>query len=162
MSNTSLIPQELALENHTDAIRRVVGRGKAWSASDLSEATGIPERTIQSYRAGKATPGRAFEATLMTTLPPIYAADLLALSGLGGVVPVEPMAYDVPSIMSELAGQLQRIAARLADDGRFCHVDRANTKPELETLALTLLSVAVSMAEPTEDAVRLVPRDAEG
>lgn len=137
MANCNSISAELAQETFTDALRRLVGRGKEWSVAALSEATGIDERTINSYRTGETAPCLHKLLRIAAVLGPAFVTEVLAPAGLGGVERIGHAESDAQSVVRRLVGQTREILERLAD-GVFDHRDKAVTGVELVELAALL------------------------
>ena len=141
MSNGPLIPHDLAARTIEDALRLRVGRGKRHSFPGLSDATGIPTRTLESYVQG-ATPGLAGLLTLFSVLGPSFASDILALCGQTA----SSGSTDDPEYMRTL-GALCSTAAVISEamaDGKVDHRERL----EIQPIAAELMQILEPLARP--------------
>ena len=148
MTKAGPISHDLAQEVVTDAIRRHVGRGKRFSVASLSEATGIDERTLKSYRAGDTCPALHFQLEIARCLGddgPAFMNEILAIAELGGVERLERAKVDALGTAGELSVVVTEILERL-QDGKFCHRDQAQVGPLLRALAGKLEAQATAMA----------------
>lgn len=131
MRNDSLIPHDLAARRIEDALRLRVGRGKRYSFVSLSDATGIPARTLESYVQG-ATPGLHCFLSICAALGPSFTSDVLGLceqsaSDLNGDAP----AYS--QVMANSAAFVSAMADALAD-GRVDHREAAKLREDASSL----------------------------
>lgn len=133
MTNTTIVPQDLAYRHFHDAMRLFVGQGRRWSCAAVAEATGIALRTVESYRSGQATPTIEKYQSLCTVLGPAFFA-----------ATIEHMPYEVRSTdpgditPQELLSETLGFGARLAqflEDGRIDHQER----PEFRERARELI-----------------------
>ena len=100
-----------------------VGRGRGWSVAALGLATGIKMRSIESWRAGEATPSMHALMRLMAALGPAFANRLIALAALGG-------AHELGDGTSSLAlnakaTSLSALIGAHMEDGRIDHCELA-------------------------------------
>lgn len=146
MVDPRTISSELCQETFTDAFRRHVGRGKRWSAGDLSETSGIDERTINGYQAGEVAPSLYRLLRIAAVLGPAFMSDVLAPAGMGGVERLDPEVSDAQAVARALVRQGGLVLDRLAD-GVFCHRDKAITGPELIELAAKIERHGRAMCE---------------
>lgn len=126
MSNGTVIPHDLAAQRIQDALRLRVGRGRRYTFQGLSDATGIPTRTLESYVQG-ATPGLAAFLSLCAALGPTFTSDVIGVTG--------QMAQDAnaddPEHLRALAG-LCGLAKMISDavaDGKVDHREAAQLRP---------------------------------
>lgn len=126
MSNCPIIPQDLAARHVHDALRLRVGRGRRYSFPSLSDATGIPTRTLESYVQG-ATPGLAALLSLCSVLGPSFTSDILGACGQTARdgSNCEPEHMRAVSVMGDL---LASIGAAVAD-GHVDHREAAILRP---------------------------------
>ena len=119
-------------------LRLYVGRGRPYSAESLAEATGIPERTIRSYRMGHATPGLVNLLALIRCLGGVFAGAILEDAGVAAVLLQDDLDTDPRELATRYerdgADELARLVAAL-EDGRIDHTEA----PELLTLARRLM-----------------------
>lgn len=115
-----------------DALRLYVGRGRRYSVKQLSNATGVPDRTIEcmmtdplsgEYR--KPDPGELL--SIMKFLGAEFTTEWLTLAGQG--------AYELPEIDGAPPGALavenaddNAAVCRAAIDGRFDREERPTLK----------------------------------
>ena len=111
------------------AMTLYVGRGKAWSAEEISEATGISCNTLYAYGRGETAPSFASALTLMSVMDSRFANKVLSPTGLTAHR-VDEMDNDTLRANAEIS----RVGARLADmlrDGRFDHMEKAEIREHL-------------------------------
>lgn len=134
MMDASGISTDLSREAFTDALRRHVGHGKRWSVHGLAEETGLDARTVAAYRGGETAPSLANLLRLFAVLPPTFADDVLALSGLGGTKRVGGGGVDSLALNASVTGLAALIAQHLSDDGRISHREEAEQEPAVRAL----------------------------
>lgn len=139
MRNDPLIPHDLAARRIEDALRLRVGRGKRYSFASLSDATGIPARTLESYVQG-ATPGLNCLLSMCAALGPSFTSDILGLCGQSA----SDANTDAPEHMQIMAGSaafVSQMAEALADG----HIDHREAA-QLRTHAAALIEMLEPMA----------------
>lgn len=139
MRNDPIIPHNLAARKIEDALRLRVGRGKRISFGGLSDATGIPARTLESYVHG-ATPGLHTLLSICAALGPSFTSDVLSLCGQSA----SSSDCDAPEHMKVLAA-LGNLTAQIADamaDGHVDHREAAQLRP----IAARLIEVLEPLA----------------
>lgn len=146
MSNSPLIPHDLAARRIEDAIRLRVGRGKRYSFQALSDATGIPLRTCESYVHG-ATPGLAGLLSLCAVLGPQFTSDILGLCGqtAKSADADAPEHFRVLSALGELTSEIAEAVA----DGHVDHREAAQLRPLAQGLIEALEPLARSCEPAT-------------
>jgi len=150
MSNSPIIPHDLACRVIEDALRLRVGRGRRFSFAGLSDATGIPTRTLESYVQG-ATPGLAALLSLCSVLGPSFTSDVLGPCGQaardGSTDDAEHM-----RVLAALGGLTAQIAEAVAD-GHVDHREAAALRPAAQRLIEVLEPLARSghHATPTQE-----------
>ena len=144
MTNTTLVPQELAYRKFHDAMRLFVGQGRRWSCASVSEATGIALRTVESYRSGQATPtiekyqslcavlGRAFFAATIEHLP-------------FNIRSTDPTDITPQQLLSE-ALEFSAHLAKFLEDGRIDHIERPQLQKRVGDLAEQLTALEAYLA----------------
>lgn len=145
MSNQPIIPHDLAARCMEDALRLRVGRSKRYSFAALSDATGIPQRTIESYVQG-ATPGLPAILSLFAVLGPGFTSDVLAPTDQSA----RPGSNDEPEHMQTLCC-LTRLAAQIAEaveDGHVDHREAAQLRPVAQELIEMLEPIARAHVQP--------------
>ena len=141
MTNTTLVPQELAYRKFHDAMRLFVGQGRRWSCAAVSEATGIALRTVESYRSGQATPTIEKYQSLCAVLGQAFFS-----------ATIDHMSYDVRStdpgeitpqqLLSE-ALEFSTHLAKFLEDGRIDHIERPALRQRIGDLAVQLRALEV-------------------
>lgn len=132
MTNAPIIPQDLASQKFYAAMNLFVGRGRRWSCVSVSEATGIPLRTIESYRAGQATPSLANYQALCSVLgQPFFAATVEHLPF--EVSTTEPGDQSPQQVLTHSLGFSQMLANML-EDGRIDHIEEPKLVDALRML----------------------------
>lgn len=139
MRNEPLIPHDLAARRLEDALRLRVGRGKRYSFVGLSDATGIPARTLESYVQG-ATPGLAGFVSICAALGPSFTSDVLGLCGQSA----SDVSPDDPEHMQIMAGSAAFVA-QMADALSDGHVDHREAA-QLRTHAAALIEMLEPLA----------------
>lgn len=137
MRNEPLIPHDLAARRLEDALRLRVGRGRRHSFNGLSDATGIPARTLESYVQG-ATPGLNSLLSICAVLGPSFTSDVLGLCGQSA----SDVSNDDPEHMQVLAASgalITRISEAIAD-GHVDHREAAQLRP--------MAAALIEMLEP--------------
>lgn len=126
MRNGTLISQEDAARRIEDALRLRVGRGRRFSFPALSDATGIPTRTLESYVQG-ATPQLSALLSICSVLGPSFTSDILAACGQMAheANPGDPEHLRVVASLGEL---VMRISEAVAD-GYVDHREAAQMRP---------------------------------
>lgn len=143
MENRPLVSQDTAERHLMDALSIRVGREKRYSFRSLSEATGIPERTLRSYVDGTTAPLHAF-LTLCRVLGPTFASDVLDAAGMTAKLCVPEDAEYMPTLAASCT-----FSAMLSDafaDGKVDHRERAQLQP-----------VAASLIDMLEPLARITP-----
>lgn len=139
MSNGHIIPHDLAARKIEDALRLRVGRGKRYSFAGLSDATGIPPRTLESYVQG-ATPGLSALLSLFAVLGPGFTSDVLSACGQSA----STCDNDSPEhikVMSMMGAMIAKTSDALAD-GHIDHREAAELRPMAAALIELLEPIA--------------------
>ncbi|MCP4698066.1 MAG: helix-turn-helix transcriptional regulator [Gammaproteobacteria bacterium] len=139
MDDARLLSNDRAQEILTDAIRRFVGRGKKFTATELSEKTGIDERTINSWRHGESRPAYTKFMQVVAVLGPEFLNACLVDVGMSaGNVEADPMAPETASLdIDDFANEMMH---RLLDDGQFCHRDKRASADKMIELGARMIS----------------------
>lgn len=139
MKNEPIIPHDLAARVIEDALRLRVGRGRRFSFPALSDATGIPTRTLESYVQG-ATPGLSTLLSLFAALGPSFTSDILSPCGQSARSGKD----DEPEHMRVLAalGSLTAQIAEAVEDGQVDHREAAAIRPTVQHLIEVLEPLA--------------------
>ena len=118
-------------QRFADAFGLFVGRGRRFSVEALAEATGIPRRTIQSYKDGEACPSHANLILLLTVLPAAFCNEVIAPARLEGAKRLEGGNPCTFAANESILGTAKRLGEMLANDGRFCHREQMEIAKEL-------------------------------
>ncbi|MGI9412096.1 MAG: hypothetical protein ACR2PM_00390 [Hyphomicrobiales bacterium] len=114
-----------------NALNLFVGRGRRFSVEAVAEATGIPRRTVQSYKDGEACPCHVNLLAMLAVLPAAFANEIFAPCGLEGVRRAEggnPCTFAANESILTVA---QRLGEMLANDGKFCHREQMEIAQKL-------------------------------
>ena len=157
MTNLDSFDQEFAAGVVSDALRRHIGPGKAFTYAQAAEALGEDGRTIKSWCAGDTTPRTHSHLRLMCFLGVAYVNDLLRPAGYQAK-PLDGGCGDDFKLNAGLAGALTVIAEALGDDatpGRIDHRERAAVLTAVR-VAHSLTSKWLAVHSPV-GAVRVPP-----
>ncbi|MFD2175648.1 hypothetical protein [Rhodobacter lacus] len=126
MRNGILISQEDAARRMEDALRLRVGRGRRFSFPALSDATGIPTRTLESYVQG-ATPQLNALLSICSVLGSSFTSDILSVCGQAAhdASPGDAEHLRVVASLGELVTQISEAVA----DGYVDHREAAQMRP---------------------------------
>jgi transcriptional regulator with XRE-family HTH domain len=139
MTNTTLVPQELAYRKFHDAMRLFVGQGRRWSCASVSEATGIALRTVESYRSGQATPTIEKYQSLCAVLGQAFFE-----------ATIEHMSYKVwsndpdditPQQLLTEAVEFSAHLSKFLEDGRIDHTERPELRQRIGEIAEQLANL---------------------
>lgn len=137
---------DVVQERFTDAFRKHVGRGKAYSIPELSDLTGIDHRTLDNYASGRACPNLTKLLTLSDALGPVFASDIFGLVGMG-VGRLKGGHSNIHAAAAEAASFLSHHTKRM-EDGRIDHRERRETIEELRRLIGKLQDVVAGEVAP--------------
>lgn len=131
MSKEPLIPQDVAANAIDRALRLRVGRGRMYSFSGLSDATGIPTRTLESYVQG-STPGLGALLSLCSILGPSFTSDVLNPTGQSAHAHStdEPEHVRVITMLGALTAEI----GTAMEDGHIDHQEKARLRQSAQTL----------------------------
>ena len=148
MRDNPLITQDHAARVIADAIRLRVGRGKRWSFASLSDATGIAQRTLESYVSG-ATPGMHSLLSICAALGPSFTSDILAVIGQTA----QNDHGDEPDYSRALTQMAEGAAllAKCLEDGRVDHQEKA----QLALAMAPLVELTAAIARKNESVVEI-------
>jgi hypothetical protein len=139
MGKNTLISQDTAVRCIEDALRLRVGRGRRYTFQGLSDATGIPTRTLESYVDG-ATPSLANLLSLFAALGPSFTSDVLSPAGQSAsdAQPDDPQHMQ---LLSALCGASAMLSDAVAD-GKVDHREEAQLRPVAADLIAQLEPLA--------------------
>lgn len=142
MRNSPLIPHDLAATRLEDALRLRVGRGKRYSFSALSDASGVPTRTLESYVQGATPSGLSTFLSIAAVLGPSFTSDILEACGQSA----SEMTTDQPEHMRAVGvmGALIQSVSEAVADGHVDHVEAARLRPMAAELIEILTPIAAS------------------
>jgi hypothetical protein len=140
MTNTTLVPQELAYQKFHTAMQLFVGRGRRWSCAAVADATSIPLRTVESYRSGQATPSIEKYQSLCAVLGQAFFAATIEHLPFN-VCSTEPGDDTPQQLLTHSLGFNTRLA-RMLEDGRVDHIEQRELK-----LALGILREQITALE---------------
>lgn len=146
-----IVPHDAAARLIEDALRLRVGRGRRYSFPALSDATGIPTRTLESYVQG-ATPSLAGFLSICAVLGPSFTSDILAACGQSAKdgTDAEPEHLRVLAALGALTAQI----ADAVEDGHVDHREAAALRPCAQRLMEALEPLARAET-PAPDVVAL-------
>lgn len=108
----------------------------------LSAATGIPERTIKSYRTEGKDPSLTNALHLLAALGPDAVNAVLATIGYGGARPLgDAPAADARKIIADLLPHVATIATA-ATDGRIDHTEQRACEEAANHIIATVLPIS--------------------
>lgn len=122
----------------TDAFRRVVGRHKPHSVSEISTLTGRCDSYWGNVRAGLRAPGVTALLGAAKAMDKEHGAaflnEILALAGYTGVRPIEATEACPHKVTGDLADTIRLIAESL-EDGEFDDRERFEVASRLRALS---------------------------
>lgn len=145
MTNGCLIPHEVAARSFHDAFSLFVGRGKRFQCSALAAATGIGQRTVESYLTGQSTPGLAHYHTLCAVLGEAFANATMRHLSIE-VRSTEPDGSTPYNVLAE-AGRFVADLAGWLEDGRIDHTERPQLQASVAGLQESLSRLAANLNE---------------
>ncbi|MFX4223568.1 MAG: hypothetical protein ACMVO3_22850 [Thalassobaculum sp.] len=141
MSNDLGITQDVAIKRMRGAIRLAIP--DAARRRHVSEVTGIPVRTLESYGNGEAAPTLVNFLLLARVLGAAFVTDVLSPAGLQ-VSRLEPGSIDPHELLTASLTNAAALSAAL-DDGRLDHRERLALAPNARELGCNLIAFAQSM-----------------
>lgn len=131
-----------------DRVRNVVqgllrgAQAQGWTDESLSAASGVPARTIKTYRVEGKEPGLTNALSLACVLGPSAINGVLALIGYGGAKPLdEADALNINDLIATGLSQFSIIATAAAD-GRIDHLEM----PDCQKAADRLIEVVLPLS----------------
>ena len=126
-----------------DCVGTYDGDGKM-TLAEVSAATGIKPRTLESYRDGECCPRGHGLMVLMEVLPARFTNRLLGEIGMGGARKMSPEEIDQHVVVSDAVNYTQMFVEHMAD-GRIDHIEQIEAikagRRMQENLSRWLLSV---------------------
>lgn len=108
----------------------------------LSASSGIPERTIKSYRTDGKDPSLTNALSLLAALGPDAVNAVLATIGYGGARPLgDAPAIDPRTIVADLLPHVSTLA-QAAADGRFDHTETPACEAAADHIIATVLPIS--------------------
>ncbi|MEM1390951.1 MAG: helix-turn-helix transcriptional regulator [Pseudomonadota bacterium] len=148
MSNDLVVSQDAAQRSLKSALRLFVGQGRRYSTKDLAEASGVCQRTIESYRAGDAMPSLERYQSLCSVLGQAFFAATVKHMPFE-VRSTEPSDITAPQLLTEMLS-FSGLMAGFLEDGRIDHVERAQLKPMLADVRESITAMENILAEESE------------
>ncbi len=130
--------------NFNAVFRRHVGRGRPWQVRNLAAATGITERTLQSYLSGETEPCWAKLLLVARALGAEFMDALLAPVNMGGVHVVIDSEADARLHMADMARHLSALADAM-EDGMLDHRERARLAPDIRAHGVRCIEFAKAL-----------------
>ncbi|WP_420584911.1 hypothetical protein [Ruegeria sp.] len=144
MSNDLVVSQETAQRSFKSALNLFVGQGKRYSCLELSAASGVCKRTIESYKAGDAMHSLERYQSLCSVLgQAFFAATIKHLPF--EVRSTETTDISPPQLLTELL-PTSGLMAEFLEDGRLDHQERAKLKPALADLRQRITEMENSLS----------------
>lgn len=110
--------------------------------SALSAATGIPDRTIKSYRTDGKEPSLTNALSLLAALGPDAVNAVMATIGYGGARPLgDAPAVDPRTIVADLLAHVSTLA-QAAADGHFDHTETPACEAAANQIIATVLPIS--------------------
>lgn len=144
MSETTIIPQDLAAGKFRDAMSLFVGRGRRWSCVSVAAASGIARRTVESYRSGQATPSLEKYQSLCAVLGQAFFA--ATIEHLPFDVSSREPGDDTPQQLLTYSLEFSARLSRMLEDGRIDHVERRDLKSALGDLRERIAALEARLA----------------
>lgn len=108
----------------------------------LSASSGIPERTIKSYRTDGKDPSLTNALSLLAALGPDAVNAVLATIGYGGARPLgDAPAIDPRTIVADLLPHVSTLA-QAAADGHFDHTEQRACEEAANHIIATVLPIS--------------------
>lgn len=146
MTDQSSVP-DAALAGR-DRVRCVVqgmlraAQQQGWTDDSLHAASGVPARTIKSYRVEGKEPCLTNALSIGCVLGSQAINAVLALVGYGGAKPLDEEREDAPgAIVATVMRHFSTIATAAAD-GRFDHVERPGCQLAADQIIATMLPLS--------------------
>lgn len=146
MHDNASVPKS-AIVSHDSVRERLQGLLRAaqvtgWTDSALEEASGVPARSIKSYRIDGKEPGLSNALSLAVVLGPKAINGILALIGYGGAKPLdEPDALCVHSLVATGLQHFSTIAVA-ASDGQIDHLELPSCRAAADQIIATVMPLS--------------------
>lgn len=121
-------------------LRRAQREG--WTDEALSDASGVPARTIKTYRLDGKDPCLTNALSLACALGVDAVNSVLACIGYGGAKPLDEPDEMQPSVIVAKGLQSFAVIAKAAADNRFDHSER----PECRAAADEIIAVVLPLS----------------
>lgn len=145
MANAALITQDLVSERWRTAFMLSVGPQRGHSLETAARASGVPARTLLSYRDRESLPSFLNALRVMAVLGPEFAEAMLELAGLCGV---REIAGDAPSprrMLHDLASRIVTLANATERHGDIDHRHHAEVIAKFRALISELVAFVSGM-----------------
>lgn len=112
-----------------------------WTDADLERASGVPSRTIKSYRVDGKEPCLTNGLALAKALGPEAVNALLSVIEYAGASPADDGEINARQIVADLLPQISVLAAAAAD-GRFDHTEFPSCQRAADSIIATVAPLA--------------------
>lgn len=112
-----------------------------WQDLDLSRATGVPARTIKSYRVEGKEPCLTNGLAIAKALGPEAVNALLSVISYSGASPADDDAVDPRKLVADLLPHIS-ILATAAADGRIDHTELPGCQRAADSIIATVAPLA--------------------
>lgn len=113
-----------------------------WTDESLSGASGVPARTIKSYRVEGKEPCLTNALSIGCVLGKTAVNAVLALIGYGGAGPLDEEDEHHPGVVVATVAKHFATIASAAADGRFDHIERPDCKEAADGIIAELLPLS--------------------
>ncbi|MBK68000.1 MAG: hypothetical protein CMP22_07725 [Rickettsiales bacterium] len=137
MENINDFAHDTAKRKFCTLLQLFIGRGRKYSVSIIAEATGISDRTIQSYVSGENAPTLMNALRLMEFLPTVFTNGVLELAGYTGAKKIDVEAENPHIVLCSILEQASSISKAL-QDGHIDHQEKAKLLQELPQIIAML------------------------
>ncbi len=131
------VSQGTAAERLSVAVRKHVGRGRAYSIEQFRQKIGASASAVEKMMAGEYMPGLPTLLTMQRELPPQFANDLIELAGLTGARRLAGIETSAAVLAADLADETA-LVVRALSDGCIDHQERAVLRTSLSRLAVEI------------------------
>lgn len=114
-------------------------QAKGWTDDALSAASGVPARTIKSYRVEGKEPCLTNALSLGCVLGPAAINGLLSIIGYGGAKPLDETDEHNPGEIVATVMRNLGVIATAAADGRFDHIEQPSVRDASDMIIAELL-----------------------
>lgn len=117
---------------------------EGWTDAALEQASGVPARTIKSYRIEGKEPSLSNAMSLGVVLGERAINTLLAVIGYGGAKPLdEPDGIELPTLIATVLSNSATIASAAAD-GRIDHQERPSCREAADQIIAAVMPLSTA------------------